>query len=95
MKPEELLKLQDRVEEMAEEVRTLWSTLEAVHDAMGAALTDPATYRDAIYGMSRQAHRLKDELESLMDWLEERERAWQNAKKAHEGGKDDGENTGR
>lgn len=75
MKPEELLKLQDRVEEMAEQVRTLWSTLEAVHDAVGAALTDPATYRDAIYGMSRQAHRLKGELESLMDWLEERERA--------------------
>lgn len=41
----------------------------------GAALTDPMTYRDAIYGMSRQARRLRDELESLMDWLEERERA--------------------
>lgn len=74
MKQEDLLTLQERVEEMAEEIRALWSTLEAVHDAMGAAFTDPTTYRDAIYGTSRRAHGLKDELESLMDWLEEREK---------------------
>lgn len=74
MKPEDLLELQNRVEEMAEETRVLWSTLEAVHDAMGAEFTNPMTYRDAIYGMSRQAHRMKEDLELLMDWLEKHEK---------------------
>lgn len=72
MKQEDFLTLQERVEEMAEAVRILWSALEAVHDALGAAFTNPAAYRDAIYGMSRRAYRLEDELESLMDWLKER-----------------------
>lgn len=73
MKPEDLLKLQDRVEEMAEEIRTLWSTLEAIHDAMRSELEDPVTYRDAIHGLSRQAYQLKEEASLLLDWLNQDE----------------------
>ncbi len=71
MNKEDLLKLRDKAGGMEEEARMLWSTLEAVHDAMRSEFTNPETYRDAIYGLSLQAYRLKEELQSLLDWLEQ------------------------
>ena len=71
MNAEELLEVQNRVEEITIEIRTLWSTLEAVHDAMRAEFADPETYQDAIYGMSRQAYRLKEEVELFLEWINE------------------------
>lgn len=73
LKPEELLELQRRTGDVEEEIRILWSVLEAVHDAMRGELTAPESYRDAIYGLSKQAFRLKEELRALMDWLEQYE----------------------
>ncbi|MCI8647217.1 MAG: hypothetical protein HFE76_10655 [Firmicutes bacterium] len=69
MNAEELLEVQNRVEEITIEIRTLWSMLEAVHDAMRAEFASPDTYQDAIYGMSRQAYRLKQEVELFLDWI--------------------------
>ena len=69
MNAEELLEAQNRVEEITIEIRTLWSMLEAVHDAMRAEFASPDTYQDAIYGMSRQAYRLKQEVELFLDWI--------------------------
>ena len=71
MHTEELLEVQNRVEEINIEIRTLWSTLEAVHDAMRAEFGNPGTYQDAIYGMSRQAYRLKEEVELFLEWVNE------------------------
>ena len=69
MNAEELLEVQNRVEEITIEIRTIWSMLEAVHDAMLAEFSSPDTYQDAIYGMSRQAYRLKQEVELFLDWI--------------------------
>lgn len=69
MNTEELLEVQNRVEEITIEIRTLWSMLEAVHDATRAEFGSPETYQDAIYGMSRQAYRLKQEVELFLDWI--------------------------
>lgn len=71
MNAEELLEVQNRVEEITIEIRTLWSMLEAVHDAMRAEFASPDTYQDAIYGMSRQAYRLKEEVQLFLEWLNE------------------------
>ena len=71
MHTEELLEIQNRVEEINIEICTLWSTLEAVHDAMRAEFANPETYQDAIYGMSRQAYRLKEEVELFLEWVNE------------------------
>ncbi len=71
MNKEDSLKLRDKAGGMEEEARTLWSTLEAVHDAMRSEFTNPETYRDAIYGLSLQAYHLKEESRSLLDWLEQ------------------------
>ena len=71
MHTEELLEVQNRVEEINIEIRTLWSTLEAVHDAMRAEFANPEIYQDAIYGMSRQAYRLKEEVEIFLEWVNE------------------------
>lgn len=69
MNTEELLEVQNCVEEITIEIRTLWSTLEAVHDAMRAEFANPEAYQDAIYGMSRQAYRLKEEVQLFLEWL--------------------------
>lgn len=71
MNTEELLEVQNRVEEITIEIRTLWSMLEAVHDAMRAEFASPDTYQDAIYGMSRQAYRLKEEVQVFLEWINE------------------------
>lgn len=73
LKPEELLELRSKAANVEEEIRILWSTLEAVHAAMRDEFSAPETYRDAIYGLSQQAFRLKEELRSWMDWLEQLE----------------------
>lgn len=71
MNTEKLLEVQNRIEEISIEIRTLWSTLEAVHDAMRAEFENPETYQDAIYGMSRQAYRLKEEVQVFLEWINE------------------------
>lgn len=73
MNAEEFAEAKNRVEEIAIEIRTLWSTLEAVHDAMHAEFANPETCQDAIYGMSRQACRLKQEIQLFLDWINEDE----------------------
>lgn len=74
MTAEELMELQNRVGDMEEAVRILWSTLEAVYDAMRVEFATPETYQDALYGLSRQAYYLKQELELLVEWLNDDER---------------------
>lgn len=69
MNAKELVELQNRVGDLEEAVRILWSTLEAVHDAMCMEFATPENYQDAIYGLSRQAYCLKEELRLLVEWL--------------------------
>lgn len=71
MNAEEFVEAQNRIEEIAIEIRTLWSTLEAVHDAMRAEFANPETYQDAVYGMARQAYRLKEEVQLFLEWINE------------------------
>lgn len=69
MNAEEFVELQNRIGDIEEAVRILWSTLEAIHDAMCMQFATPEDYQDAIYGLSRQAYNLKEELRLLIEWF--------------------------
>lgn len=73
MNAEDYTNLQNRIGDMEEVARILWSTLEAIHDAMRAEFSVPETYQDAVYGVSQQAYGLKEELRMLLEWFLEEE----------------------
>ena len=63
------IELQDRLSELRRSTSVLWSTLEAIHDAMGSNDSTPETYEDAILGVSNLAYTLKEELGQVVEAL--------------------------
>lgn len=63
--------IENRLREILVSIRILWSTLEAVHDAMRAQYSNPETYQDAVYGAANTTYRLREELQEVIDLLAE------------------------
>lgn len=68
MEPTEL---ENGLRNILQSIRILWSTLEAVHDAMRGQDSTLETYQDAVYGAANAAYRLKLEMEDMIGlWVQ-------------------------
>ena len=63
--------LEDRIGELEYDITVLWSTLEAVSDAMEGEDRTLETYRGAVRGASDQARRLQQDLQKMLKELRE------------------------
>lgn len=62
--------LQDRLANLNEEVEILWSTLEAIHDAMESERQTLDIYKAAVLGASNTAFAIKKMLKGIVDELD-------------------------
>lgn len=58
--------LEERLMEAQVAIGVLWSTLEAVHDAMGKPGSNSEIYKEAIFGAANAAYDLKVKLEQVI-----------------------------
>lgn len=58
--------LEERLMEAKVAVGVLWSTLEAVHNAMENQDNNPEIYKEAIFGAANEAYDLKVKLEQAI-----------------------------
>ncbi len=63
--------LEDRLGELEYDITVLWSTLEAISDAMEGEDRSLETYRGAVRGTSDQSRYIQQELQNMLKELRE------------------------